>query len=58
MTQHQFAAFLGVSVASWRNWEQFRTPLPPGMRTLLDILAREPEAARRALGWPEADKAA
>lgn len=50
MTQEAFARFLGVPVATYRNWEQGRTLPEPAARTLLTLLAREPEAARRALG--------
>ncbi|CAA2156352.1 helix-turn-helix domain-containing protein [Methylobacterium brachiatum] len=50
MTQAAFAAWIGVPVATLRNWEQGRTLPDPAARTLLNLLAREPEAARRALG--------
>ncbi|UHC20007.1 helix-turn-helix domain-containing protein (plasmid) [Methylobacterium currus] len=50
MTQAAFAAWIGVPLATWRNWEQGRTLPDPAARTLLNLLAREPEAARRALG--------
>ena len=49
-TQDRFAALIGVPLATYRNWEQGRTPLPSGIQALFDILDREPEAARRALG--------
>lgn len=51
LTQEQFAALIGVPTATYQNWEQGRTPLPSGIRALLDILDREPEAAKRALGF-------
>lgn len=50
MTQERFASVLGVPLATYRNWEQGRTTPDPAARTLLKILAREPEAAMRALG--------
>ena len=50
LTQERFAAFIGVPLATYRNWEQGRTSLPSGIRALFDILDREPEASRRALG--------
>lgn len=51
LSQERFAAMIGVPVATYRNWEQGRTVLPSGIRALLDILDREPEAAKRALGF-------
>lgn len=50
MTQAQFAATIGVPVATLRNWEQARVAPDPAARALLRILDREPEAALRALG--------
>ena len=50
MTQAQFAATIGVPVATLRNWEQTRVGPDPAARALLRILDREPEAALRALG--------
>jgi putative transcriptional regulator len=49
LSQAQFATLISVPVATYRNWEQGRTPLPSGIRALFDILDREPDAARRAL---------
>ncbi len=56
MTQATFAAVIGAPLATLKNWEQGRTTIPPYVRTLLDILDREPEAALRAIraGRPEA----
>lgn len=54
MTQPAFAAWIGVPVATLRNWEQGRTLPDPAARSLLTILAREPDAVRRALGEPGA----
>jgi len=50
MTQAQFAAVIGVPVATLRNWEQARVEPDPAARALLRILDREPDAALRALG--------
>lgn len=50
MTQTVFAQALGVPVATIRNWEQGRKQPDPAARSLLTIVAREPEAAFRALG--------
>jgi len=44
LTQEQFAAMLGISVRTLRNWEQGRrTPEGPAM-VLLRVAARHPEA--------------
>ena len=49
MSQDSFAATFGISVAALRDWEQ-RRRVPRGpARALLQIIDREPEAARRAL---------
>lgn len=49
MTQAEVADLLKIPVATWRNWEQNRVRLDPAVQTLLRILAREPDAAKRAL---------
>lgn len=53
LTQEEFAAMLGISVRTLRNWEQGRrTPEGPAM-VLLRVAARHPEAVLdtvRALG--------
>lgn len=44
LTQRQFAAMLGISVKTLRNWEQGRrTPEGPA-RVLLMVAAKHPEA--------------
>lgn len=50
MSQRQFAAAIHVPVATLQNWEQGRTLMDPSARALMTILAREPDAALRALG--------
>jgi len=48
-TQEEFAAMIGVSVATLRNWEQGRrTPEGPAL-ALLRVAAAEPRAVARAL---------
>lgn len=43
LTQEQFAALMGISVRTLRNWEQGRrTPEGPA-RVLLQVAARHPE---------------
>jgi putative transcriptional regulator len=49
MTQERFASVLGIPLATLRTWEQGGTS-DAVARALLRIVAREPEAALRALG--------
>jgi putative transcriptional regulator len=49
MTQAEMADLLQIPISTWRNWEQNRFRLEPSVKALMRILAREPEAARRAL---------
>ena len=49
ISQRQFAEAIHVPVATLQNWEQGRSPMDPSARALMTILAREPEAALRAL---------
>jgi putative transcriptional regulator len=49
MSQRQFADTLGIPLATLRNWEQNRVAIEPATIALMRILAREPEAALRAL---------
>jgi putative transcriptional regulator len=49
MTQEQFAAALGVPVATLRNWEQGRNAIDPAARSLLLLVARDPKGALAAL---------
>lgn len=50
MTQAQFAAAFDLNLAALRDWEQRRRAPRGPARTLLRIIDREPEAARRAVG--------
>ena len=50
MTQAQFAAAFDLNLAALRDWEQRRRASRGPARTLLRIIDREPEAARRAVG--------
>ena len=54
MSQRRFADAIHVPVATLQNWEQGRTLMDPSARALMTILAREPEAALRALGHRKA----
>jgi len=49
MTQTQFATRFGFSATTVRHWERGeRTPRGPAL-TLLNVIAREPQAVMRAL---------
>lgn len=49
LTQEQFAARFGFSVATLRHWERGdRTPRGPAL-VLLNLIDREPKAVMRAL---------
>lgn len=49
MTQEVFVKAIGMPVATVHNWEQFRTSMDPTVRSLLQIVEREPDATLRAL---------
>lgn len=49
MTQEQFAHALRIPVATLRNWEQGRNSIDPAARSLLIVVARDPQAAFAAL---------
>jgi putative transcriptional regulator len=49
LSQRRFAEAIHVPIATLQNWEQGRTPMDPSARALMTIVAREPEAALRAL---------
>lgn len=49
LTQEQFAALCGVSVATIRNWEQGRRRPTGPSRALLLLVDHEPEAALRSI---------
>ena len=44
LTQSQFAALLGISVRTLRNWEQGRRVPEGPARVLLQVAAKHPEA--------------
>ncbi len=44
LSQGQFAALLGISVATLRNWEQGRREPEGPARVLLQVAARHPDA--------------
>lgn len=49
MTQEEFAWRFGLDLAALRNWEQERTRPDTAVRSLLQVIAREPAAVERAL---------
>jgi putative transcriptional regulator len=50
MSQDEFAAQFGISPATVRNWEQGRRQPEGPARVLLNIIEREPDVVKRALG--------
>lgn len=48
LSQDQFALFMGVSVATLRNWEQERREPHGPARSLLLVAAKQPRAVREA----------
>lgn len=50
MSQTAFAHIFGVSVRTVQEWEQHRRKPAGAARTLLQVIEREPEAVRRAIG--------
>lgn len=48
LSQDQFASFMGVSVATLRNWEQNRREPRGPARSLLLVAATQPRAVRQA----------
>jgi len=49
LTQSQFAALLGISVGTLRNWEQGRRVPEGPARVLLQVAAKHPEAVLDAI---------
>ena len=49
LTQAQMAPLMGMSVSGYRKWEQGRRQVSGPAATLLRVIAREPEAVKRAL---------
>ena len=49
LTQHEFAATFQLSLATVRDWEQGRYQPDQAARTLLRVIARDPQAVKRAL---------
>jgi putative transcriptional regulator len=49
LTQERMAQVMGTSVSGYRKWEQQRRTPGGAARTLLRVMAKEPEAVLRAL---------
>ena len=52
LTQAQMAPLMGMSLSGYRKWEQGRRQVSGPAATLLQVIAREPEAVKRALQSP------
>jgi putative transcriptional regulator len=50
LSQPKFAALMGISVGTLRNWEQGRRKPEGSARVLLRVVARHPEAVFEAVG--------
>lgn len=55
LSQAAFAAQIGVSVATLRNWEQRRRYPDGPARVLLALLAKDPEIVKRTLAKAASD---
>jgi putative transcriptional regulator len=49
LTQRDFAALLGIPVATLQNWEQRRTEPDPIAMTLIDLIFDDPHGMRERL---------
>ena len=49
LSQEAFARAIGVPLATWRNWEQGRKLPDPAARSLLALVADDPERAFKVL---------
>lgn len=49
LTQAQMAPLLGMSLSGYRKWEQGQRRMSGPAATLLTLLAKEPDAVKRAL---------
>ena len=49
LTQSQMAPLMGMSLSGYRKWEQGRRQVRGPATMLLQVIAREPEAVKRAL---------
>ncbi len=54
LTQSEFAAALGIPLATLRNWEQGRNAIDPAARALLILVAKNPKRALATLAGERA----
>jgi putative transcriptional regulator len=54
LTQEEFAAQFHIPVGTLRDWEQDRSAPDKAAEAYLRVIARDPEAVRRALATPPA----
>jgi putative transcriptional regulator len=52
LSQSRFAALMGISVATLRNWEQGRRRPEGSARVLLEVVAKHPDAVLDAVHNP------
>lgn len=52
LSQTRFAALMGISVATLRNWEQGRRTPEGSARVLLEVVAKHPDAVLDAVRNP------
>jgi putative transcriptional regulator len=52
LSQDDFAARYHIPIGTLRDWEQGRAVPDQAARAYLTVIARDPEAVRRALGVP------
>lgn len=50
LTQAEMAPLMGMSLSGYRKWEQGKRALSGPAANLLRVIAKEPEAIKRALG--------
>ncbi len=49
LTQAQMAPLMGMSLSGYRKWEQGKRTISGPAATLLRVIAKEPEAIKKAL---------
>ena len=49
LTQAEMALLMGMSLSGYRKWEQGKRAISGPAATLLRVIAKEPEAVKRAL---------
>ncbi len=52
LSQSRFAALMGISVATLRNWEQGRRTPEGSARVLIEVVAKHPDAVLDAVQNP------